>query len=112
MKNILKFLMLLIIGLGACTLQYPPQEPYTATEKNTYLCQSGAIIEVSYPDLDTAILQYQDKTYYLQIAVSASGARYIGQDLEWWTKGSGPGSSGSLFTNDPDQEILESCLAQ
>lgn len=48
----------------------------------------------------------------MTIAISASGARYVGGGLEWWTKGSGPGSAGTLFrhVNDGTGEIVEQCV--
>ncbi|MGV8923351.1 MAG: MliC family protein, partial [Thermomonas sp.] len=45
---------------------------------------------------------------------SGSGARYVGSDLEWWTKGSGSGSEGTLLRHQADGtsgEIVESCKA-
>ncbi len=79
-----------------------------------YVCESGATIIASYPDTDSATVDYQDTTYRMQIAVSASGARYVGGGLEWWTKGSGPGSQGTLYRHSADGtsgKALESCAA-
>ena len=68
----------------------------------------------SYPSTDTATIEYQGARQELQIAVSASGARYVGKGFEWWTKGSGAGSEGPLFQHMPDGTtcaITESCTA-
>jgi len=49
----------------------------------------------------------------MQIAMSASGARYVGGELEWWTKGSGSGSEATLFSHLPDGtsgESVEVCI--
>jgi membrane-bound inhibitor of C-type lysozyme len=46
--------------------------------------------------------------------VSASGARYVGGGLEWWIKGSSPGSEGTLFRYVADGtagESIEHCVA-
>lgn len=51
----------------------------------------------SYPYTDAATIKYKGRNYDMRIAVSASGARYVGGALEWWTKGSGAGSEGTLF---------------
>lgn len=49
----------------------------------------------------------------MRIAVSGSGARYVSDGLEWWTKGSGAGAAGTLFRHLADGtsgEIIESCV--
>ncbi len=79
---------------------------------HNYQCESGETIAATYPSTDTATVQYKGNGYNLQIAVSASGARYVGDELEWWTKGSGPGSEGTLFHHLADGtsgEIIELC---
>lgn len=88
-----------------------PVQPAVAT----YECESGALIQASYLDTDHARIAYQGRTRTLTIAVSASGARYVGEGVEWWTKGSGPGSSGSLFAYQSDGasgELIETCKAR
>ena len=57
------------------------------TEVVKYLCADGQRIEAAYPDTDTAILNYRGNAYTLKTAISASGARYTGMGLQWWTKG-------------------------
>lgn len=68
----------------------------------SYRCESGETIEVTYPNTESAHVQYKGQTLEMQIAVSGSGARYVGGDLEWWSKGSGAGSEGSLLRHLPD----------
>lgn len=53
----------------------------------TYACEDGRSIKAGYPHRDTAVLSVGDHTYTLKIAPSASGARYTGFGLQWWTKG-------------------------
>lgn len=79
-----------------------------------YRCESGEAIAAVYPETDSATVQYKGRDYDMQIAVSASGSRYVGGGLEWWTKGSGPGSEGTLFHHMADGtsgEIIERCTA-
>lgn len=82
---------------------------------SNYRCESGARIAAYYPNTDTAVIKYQGKSIALSNAVSASGARYVGAGLEWWTKGSGSGSSGMLLEHNTDGtsgEVLELCIAE
>ena len=79
-----------------------------------YQCESGETITAAYSSTDTATVKYKTRTYTMQIAISASGARYVGEGFEWWTKSSGPGSEGILFRHKADGttgEIVERCNA-
>lgn len=79
-----------------------------------YQCESGETITAAYSSADTATVMYKTRTYTMQIAISGSGARYVGEGLEWWTKSSGPGSEGILFRHKADDttgEIVERCNA-
>ncbi len=73
-----------------------------ASSEHNYQCESGEIIAATYPSSDTATVEYQGNSYNMHIAVSASGARYLGGGLEWWTKGAGAGSSGMLLDHMAD----------
>lgn len=78
----------------------------------TYHCESGRTVRASYPSDSAAVVEYEGRTLRMTLAVSASGARYVGEGLEWWTKGSGPGSSGTLFRHLSDGtsgETVELC---
>lgn len=91
-----------------------PAPESTAVSAQQYRCESGATISASYPTADTARIEYENRRYDLQIAVSGSGARYVGDELEWWTKGSGAGSEGLLFQHKADGttgERIERCTA-
>ena len=52
-----------------------------------YACADGQAITAGYPDRETAVVTYKDHAYTLKLARSASGARYTGYGLQWWTKG-------------------------
>src|SRR5690606_1370824 len=81
---------------------------------HSYRCESGETIAATYPSTDSATVQYKGSTYNMQIAVSGSGARYVGGELEWWTKGSGTGSEGTIFRHNADGttgDSVEVCIA-
>lgn len=83
-----------------------------ASAVHSYRCESGERIAATYLTTDSATVRYKGSSYNMQIAVSASGARYVGGGLEWWTKGSGPGSEGTLFRHLADGasgDIIERC---
>jgi len=106
-----------VLLVSACAS--PPQDRAGAQTQVTaasavhnYRCESGETIAATYPTTDSATVRYQGSSYNMEIAVSASGARYVGGGLEWWTKGSGPGSEGTLFRHLADGssgEIIERC---
>ena len=78
----------------------------------TYQCKSGKTIKVSYPTDVTAVVEYDHRRLQMKIAVSGSGARYVGEGLEWWSKGSVKGASGTLFRHLKDGTsggVVEQC---
>lgn len=58
-----------------------------ASETTIYQCEDGERFEAAYPDNDTAILNYGGELRLLKSVISADGARYAGEDWQWWTKG-------------------------
>ena len=80
------------------------QQPAKTAEKTpapvaptaSYVCDDGRTIRASYPDSDTAIVEVDGRTRTLKIAISASGARYTGDGLQWWTKGVDQGQLSPL----------------
>ena len=117
------FAFALLISACTGTPQNTPaaQTPVAAAAPSTassaahsYRCESGQTVAAAYPFTDTATVQYKGSQYAMQIAVSGSGVRHVGGGLEWWTKGSGPGSEGTLFrhkANGDSGDILERCKA-
>lgn len=89
-----------------------PTGAHTASEEAqfiNYSCESGKTLAAAYSNEGNwAIVRYQDKQYKMVIAISASGARYTAEGMEWWTKG----SSGRLtkLGDGQDDELLESCV--
>ncbi|WP_323752529.1 MliC family protein [Marinobacter sp.] len=79
-----------------------------------YQCESGKTVAVSYRTSDTAEVDYKGNSYDMSIAVSGSGARYVGGGIEWWVKGSGSDAEGLLLKHragGSSGDILESCTA-
>ena len=79
----------------------------------SYACESGQSVTAVYPDQSTARVTYKGQTYDMRVARSASGARYTGNGLEWWTANRGGVESGTLSRLGPDGEVgttvLERC---
>jgi membrane-bound inhibitor of C-type lysozyme len=85
----------------------------------TYRCESGALIRATYPTDRIALVRYRDRTHELEQAQAASGVRYIDDDLQWWTRGNGPGASAILSRPSEDAdaaspgaaggEVIETC---
>ncbi|WP_102794345.1 MliC family protein [Bowmanella denitrificans] len=96
--------------LFACSPAQNPEPP--AAEQDflpsvSYQCESGNMVDAAYATAQKASIRYQQKIHPLQLSQSASGAKYQGQQLTWWTKGSGPGSEAMLM--DAKGETLERC---
>jgi membrane-bound inhibitor of C-type lysozyme len=56
----------------------------------TFTCDDGSAIEATFdnaPDPATVKLVRGAQTFTLPQAMSASGARYVGDDIEFWNKG-------------------------
>jgi len=85
-----------LTGAAACSRTEPqqpaaPVEPAAAPAPASdapsigYACESGATLQVQYVDSDNAKLTHQNQTYALRSVQAASGARYVGGGVEWWT---------------------------
>jgi membrane-bound inhibitor of C-type lysozyme len=91
--------VLVAMSLAAChppaakSQGAPPPPPAAQGPVNpdagvtTYSCVDGSSIVAGYPDSQTAVVTYKDHAYTLKRRPSASGARYTGYGLQWWTKG-------------------------
>lgn len=66
----------------------------------TYRCDNGQDVTARYFPPDEARITVGRRAIDMHIARSADGARYVGGDLVWWTKGNGSGSTGTLFSHD------------
>jgi membrane-bound inhibitor of C-type lysozyme len=77
-----------VLLLAGCASTSPSQTavPTTATW-TSYACSDGQVVQASYPDTNTALVKIKGETHTLHIAISGSGARYVSDDWQWWTKG-------------------------
>ncbi len=79
----------------------------------SYACESGQAVTVAYPDTSTALLTYRAQSYTLRTVQSASGARYAGSGLEWWSATRDGSESATLSRLGPNEDIgvavLERC---
>lgn len=67
-----------------------------------YSCADGSTVEARYPTPETAQIVTAGKTVDMTIAQSASGARYVGDGWQWWTKGM---TDGMLAPLKPGEDI-------
>lgn len=119
-RSAVALLSCLSLTVAACSQETPPAptSPVEAPMAQTaaavgYACESGKTIAVTYPDTETARLSYDGRDYVLTSAVSASGARYAGQGLEWWTASRNGQESGMLSRLGPNDQaggaVIERC---
>jgi membrane-bound inhibitor of C-type lysozyme len=71
-----------VLLLAACQSHQP-----SAAQATTYACNDGRQVQAAYPDAESAVLTLDGKTDHLHRAISADGARYVGDGWQWWTKG-------------------------
>ncbi|GGO66026.1 MliC family protein [Bowmanella pacifica] len=109
MRN--KFTWLLVSPLLFACSQADKTAPSVAEQdflpSVSYHCDSGELVEAAYTTEQTASIRYKQRIHPLNLTVSASGAKYQGEGLIWWTKGSGPGSEAMLLN--AKGENLENC---
>lgn len=84
-----------------------PREVASGGTEIGYLCDRGRKVSARY-GRDTASVTYQGVTYDLEQAISASGVRYIGAGLEWWTKG----PEGTLSRLGTSERLAANCRAE
>lgn len=88
-------------------------DPQSADTRR-YDCSTGTSITVRYPDYQTADVDYQGSTHAMHIALATNGTRYVGDRYEWWTQGSGPRATGTLYAHTADNGTgrqIASCQA-
>ncbi len=93
-----------LLPLAACAppdATPPPEQKTVAMAWVRYVCEDGRTLSALYPDRETAQLKLGDTTHLLRIARSASGARYVGDALQWWTKG----DEGGLAPLKPGEDV-------
>jgi len=94
-------------------VQPAPVAPAPTTPAVGYACESGQTISVQYPDAATASIAYGGQTYAVRTAPAASGARYAGSGVEWWTAPRDGQETATLSRLGPNQDVgvavLERC---
>lgn|SRR5690554_2262387 len=112
MRFFLPLLLVQTLFLAACASSSLTSE--TPAKIYSYQCESGEVVEASYPSTESAIIEYKGKQHYMNISVAASGSRYVNDDLVWWTKGQGKGAAGTLFRHQKNQtgDLLETCQVE
>ncbi|GLR64262.1 MliC family protein [Marinospirillum insulare] len=112
MRVFLPLLLIQSIFLVACGSSSLTSE--MPAKVYSYQCESGEVIEASYPSTELAIIEYKGKQHQMSISVAASGSRYVNNDLVWWTKGQGKGVAGTLFLHQNNQtgDLLETCITE
>jgi membrane-bound inhibitor of C-type lysozyme len=108
-------------GVSACQ-QAEPEQPVAPVEPQPapasaapavgYACESGAMVEARYPDTATAQLAYKGRTYDLRSVEAASGARYVGSGVEWWTAPRDGQERATLSRLGPNEEVGVAVLEQ
>lgn len=110
--------------LSACGAPEPegpaPVEPSAApspgaavaasTGSVTYACESGQAVTATYLNADSAQVAYGGRTYATRSVQSASGARYVGEGVEWWTASRNGQEGATLSRLGPDGQTAEAVL--
>lgn len=94
----------------------PPVEPVApalTAAAVAYECESGKTVAVQYPDIRSAVVTYEAEVYQTRAVEAASGARYSGGGIQWWTTsrdGIETGTLGRVSATDGGvSAILERC---
>ena len=94
---------LVLLALAGC-------ETASSTPAALLHCDNGEMVQVAYAG-DMAIVHYKGRKHIMRTAISGSGARYIGDGLQWWTKGMDQGSVAPLRPGE-DAATLEAALCK
>ncbi|MGI8841489.1 MAG: MliC family protein [Caulobacteraceae bacterium] len=95
---------------ASCAAMAPPPA-LPAPPPIVYACPGGETVRATYPDTRTAKVEYQGRAHTLKIAGSADGARYVGDGLQWWTKGMTHGTIAPLAPGQTYAEPGADCVA-
>lgn len=116
MKTLIPLTLLSILFFSACSSslqnKVDSKKDLSIASTHNYICKSNEKISAIYSTNDSATIKYKGNIYNMNIAISGSGARYVGGDLEWWTKGTELGSQGTLLhhmSDDTSGDIIELC---
>lgn len=92
LRLVLAFALSPIIASAALATTVTLDLPGSETPETTrveYVCgaRNVAATYINTSDNQFAVLDLGDKTIVAVSVISGSGARYVGQQYEWWTKG-------------------------
>jgi membrane-bound inhibitor of C-type lysozyme len=100
------WLLALTVGAAGCagtaSTHAPAGKAADAGAWVTYRCRAKGAATARYRPPDAATVRYDGRVYEMKVAASGSGARYVGGGLEWWTRGTGPGSEGMVLRHNAD----------
>jgi membrane-bound inhibitor of C-type lysozyme len=92
----------------------PVAPPVAATPAGpiTYTCPDGKTVVATYTG-ETASVVYDGKTYAMTQVISASGVRYQGDGLQWWSRGMSEGMVAPLAAgaSQPAEGTTVTCTA-
>jgi len=79
-----------VLALAGCSP--PPQAPSPRLDparvaRIIYVCEDERTVQALYPDRKTAQVKLDGEMHQMTLTVSGGGARYVGDGLQWWTKG-------------------------
>lgn len=83
LSRLLSLLSPLLLALGACS----PEAKDAGSEVFVFNCTDNLTASIRYLDPETAELTVNGGNHLLQRQRSASGARYVGPEVEFWNKG-------------------------
>jgi membrane-bound inhibitor of C-type lysozyme len=76
---------------------------------DSYTCANGHKLNASYDAAyQTASVQLAGKTYRVTKATAASGVRYTGDGVKWWTKG----NTANLYMLSSNKALAKNCVLQ
>ncbi|MNY41327.1 Membrane-bound lysozyme-inhibitor of c-type lysozyme [compost metagenome] len=77
--------------------------PEVSVHNVVYRCEDGRQVAARY-DGQRAFLSFSDRSLTLNLHPSASGARYVGDGMQWWTRGMDQARLASLPEGETYQE--------
>jgi membrane-bound inhibitor of C-type lysozyme len=74
---------------------------------DAYTCANGSELTATYDAVHQgATIQLAGKTYRVTKAAAASGVRYTGDGVEWWTKG----NTANLYVLNSSRLLAKACV--
>lgn len=109
-------LLALVFGLAACTERdaSPPAAPPASEpppQTVAYACEADTPAEASYSADGALALTVGDETWPMYPAEAVSGARWVGETMEWWVTLEGGQEVGTLSRLGP-QRVGETVVAR